>query len=107
MTIDRRFLAAAAVAVLGAGVSGCATDPKTGEFVQYEFGEASKQTLMAQVIDPDPQYDTLVPETSGDHAQQAIDRYRNDKVKEPKTQRVNSANGSGSGGGSSSGGGSN
>ena len=101
MNIDRKLLSAAALAALAGSVSGCAIDPKTGDFVQYEFGEASKQTLMAQVIDPDPQYDTLVAESSGDHAQQAIDRYRSDSVKEPKTQSVRSGSrgGSGNGGG--------
>lgn len=59
------------------------------------FGEANRQTMMAQVIDPDPVYDeTLV--TSGDHAAQAIERYRTDAVKEPdsiRTTDVGSASG--------------
>lgn len=90
MNIDRK-IRLAIVAAAAVAVSGCAIDPKTGDFVQYEFGESVKQTMMAQVIDPDPKYDTLVPESSGDHAAQAIDRYRKDSVKEPQTQRVRSA----------------
>lgn len=90
MNIDRK-IRLAIVAAAAVAVSGCAIDPKTGDFVQYEFGESVKQTMMAQVIDPDPKYDTLVPESSGDHAAQAIDRYRKDSVKEPQTQKVRSA----------------
>jgi hypothetical protein len=48
-----------------------------------EFGEANRQTMAAQVVDPDPQYDTLNPPTSGEHAGQAAERYRTDKVKRP------------------------
>lgn len=49
-----------------------------------EFGEANRQTMMAQVVNPDPQYDTLNPPTSGEHAGQAGERYRTDKVKAPE-----------------------
>ena len=90
MNTDRKLALAAGLG-LSLFVGGCATDPKTGDFVQYEFGEASEQTLMAQVIDPDPQYDTLVPASSGEHAAQAIDRYRKGNVKEPQTQSIRSA----------------
>lgn len=62
------------------------------------FGEANRQTLAAQVIDPDPQYEYLDPATSGEHAAQAIDRYRKDKVKKPETVRSTvGSGGSGSG----------
>lgn len=51
------------------------------------FGEANRQTMMAQVIDPDPIYEeTLV--TSGEHAADAVERYRTDKVKEPDSIRT-------------------
>ena len=96
MNIDRKARIVACLA-LAIALSGCATDPKTGEFVQYEFGESVKQTMMAQVIDPDPQYDTLIPESSGEQAARAIGRYRTDTVKQPKTQRITSGS---SGGGS-------
>lgn len=61
------------------------------------FGEANRQTLAAQVIDPDPQYEYLDPETSGDHAAQAIDRYRKGTVKQP--DKVRSTDSGSSGGG--------
>lgn len=57
------------------------------------FGEANRQTMAAQVVDPDPQYEFLDPETSGDRAAQAVDRYRKDKVKQP--EKVRSTAGSG------------
>ena len=47
------------------------------------FGDANRMTMAAQVIDPDPQYDTLNPPTSGEHAGQAAERYRKDAVKRP------------------------
>jgi type IV pilus biogenesis protein CpaD/CtpE len=93
-------VAAAALAAL----SGCATDGPNG--LPYlggpdNFGEANRQTYMAQVIDPAPVYDTLVPESQGEHAAQAVERYRTDKVKKP--ERVNTSKlktgGGGSGGG--------
>jgi type IV pilus biogenesis protein CpaD/CtpE len=50
---------------------------------QDNFGEANRQTFAAQVIDPVPIYGTAVPETHAEHAAQAIERYRTDKVKLP------------------------
>jgi type IV pilus biogenesis protein CpaD/CtpE len=47
------------------------------------FGEANKQTMAAQVIDPSPVYLNPVPISSGEHAAQAVERYREDKVKQP------------------------
>ncbi len=74
-------------------LSGCAIDPETGDFVQYQLGESVNQTMMAQVIDPDPQYDSPYHESSGEQAADAIERYRNGTVKEPQTQRVRNATG--------------
>jgi cell division GTPase FtsZ len=54
--------------------------------------------MMAQVIDPDPVYDGPMV-TSGDHAADAIDRYREDAVKEPDSIRTTSGMGGGEGGG--------
>ena len=50
-----------------------------------QFGEANNQTMAAQIIDPDPHYDTLVPVSSGEHAATAVKAYREDKVPEPTT----------------------
>lgn len=65
--------------------------------VASTFGEANRQTFAAQVVDPDPQYEYLDPATSGQHAAQAIERYRKDAVKQPDKVR-STAGSSGSGG---------
>jgi hypothetical protein len=60
------------------------------------FGEPNRITMMAQVVDPDPQYAN--PMTgSGANAAQAIDRYNKDAVKKP--ERISSTQVKGSGGG--------
>ena len=52
------------------------------------FGEANRQTLAAQIIDPEPRYARPVPGASAEHAAQAIERYRTDKVKMPDRVRT-------------------
>lgn len=66
------------------------------------WGEANRQTMAAQIIDPTPHYDTAVPETSGEHAAKATERYRDDKVKQPEKLKTSNTS---TGGGSSTGGG--
>jgi hypothetical protein len=51
------------------------------------FGEANRQTMMAQVVDPEPEYEYLDPATSAQKAAQAVERYRTDKVKKPDKVR--------------------
>lgn len=69
------------------------------------FGEANRETMAAQIIDPDPSYADVVPPTSGEHAGKAVERYRTDKVKKPERQRTsNTSTGGGSNGGSGGGG---
>ncbi len=102
MRSDLWALAAASLILL----AGCATDG--GGALPYmggpdNFGEANRQTMAAQVVDPDPVYDTAIPESHGEHAGQAVERYRLDKVKKPERIRTSST-GSGSGGGAGSGG---
>ncbi len=79
--------------VLAAALAGCATDGAGFDrAIADNFGEANRQTMAAQVIDPNPQYDTAVPETSAEHAAQAAERYRTDRVKQPdKIQTSNSS----------------
>ena len=67
-----------------------------------KFGEANRQTMMAQVIDPDPVYEEPMV-GSGEHAAGAVERYRTDAVKEPESVSTTT----GTGGGSSGSGGSN
>ena len=70
-------------------LGGCATygSVGAGEFDQGDFGEANRQTYAAMIIDPDPQYEEPMA-TSADHAADAIERYRTDKVKHPDTIRA-------------------
>ena len=71
---------------LGMAVAGCTTVADQ-EFLGYQdpgFGEANRATFAAMVINPDPQYDTPIPTTSAQHAAAAIQRYRNDEVKQPE-----------------------
>ena len=72
-----------ALAGLALALSGCTQGFATGDRPVSEFGEANRQTMMAQVIDPEPRYDTQVPVTSADHAADAVDRYNADAVKQP------------------------
>lgn len=94
-------LALAAALALG----GCQHDNPRG--LPYmggpdNFGEANRVTMAAQVVDPDPAYDTAVPETQGEHAGRAVERYRTDKVKRP--ERIRTSNSTTGGGGGSGGG---
>lgn len=80
-------------------LTGCAS--MGGAALQDNWGEANRQTMAAQIIDPTPEYDHANPTTSGEHAAQAIERYRTDKVKKPdkvKTTTAGSAAAGGSGG---------
>lgn len=103
---SNRILAFAAFFTL----AGCTADG-TGGLVYNTgpdtFGEANRQTMAAQVVDPDPVYETAVASTSGEHTAQAIDRYRTDKVKKPDKLRTSNSTTGGSGGGSGGSSGSN
>jgi len=71
-----------AVALI-ATTSACASGAKTMG-VDTSWGEANRQTMAAQVIDPAPQYATSEAEVSGEKAAAAIERYRTDKIKQPE-----------------------
>lgn len=97
MLTDRRcWLALAATAML----AGCEHGPMELNNPGSPWGEANRQTFAAQVIDPDPRYDTLDPPTDAEHAAQAVERYRQDKVKKPeRVTSTQTSSGGGSGGG--------
>ncbi|WP_162789422.1 hypothetical protein [Altererythrobacter sp. ZODW24] len=82
MTIDR--LKATFAGVLVVGLAGCQAGSDIGAFNDPGFGEANRQTMAAQVVNPDPVYDRDIPATSADHAADAVDRYNNDQVKQPE-----------------------
>ena len=97
---------AAAGAALILGAAGCTSpgDLKLGQ--ADNWGEANRQTFAAQVINPSPEYDTALAPSSGEHAAQAVERYRSDKVKQPVKQSLSSVGSkSGTGSGSSPSGG--
>ena len=82
MNSKRLFTAALAASLLG----GCAStySPNVGIIDPADFGEANRQTYAAMVVDPDPQYEGEM-ETSADHAAYAVERYRQDNVKQPES----------------------
>ena len=84
MSFKRLSLAVAVMVPLGA----CASiDPQTGS-PDPRFGEASRWNAAAQIIDPDPVYAeaSQQPGGSGAKAAGAAERYRTDRVKEPRVQ---------------------
>ena len=81
--------AAGALALAGCADTHAGLDP----IDPAEFGEANRQTYAAMVVDPDPQYDAPMA-TSAEHAEQAIQRYREDAVKQPETIRSTESTGS-------------
>ena len=85
-----KLLIAAAAALLG-GCQHAALDGTPYMGGADNFGEANRQTLALQVVDPAPAYDTAVPETHAEHAGQAVERYRMDKVKLPDRVRTTDA----------------
>jgi hypothetical protein len=82
-------------------LAACASVPPiTEQPGDAAFGEANRQTMMAQVVNPDPVYDEPMV-TSGEHAQQAIERYATDSVKQPESISTTETIGGGGGGGGS------
>jgi len=88
MNIDPRITIAAAAAALI--VAGCTPTDIT-------FGNAVRQTMAAQVVDPDPQYDAAGHATDAAKTGAAVKRYRTDAVKQPETISTTAKQG-GSGG---------
>lgn len=86
MSIERRLILVTVGVVL---LSGCEHDFDQAMNIDSTWGEANRQTMAAQVIDPEPDYTWDEMETSAEHSSQAIDRYRRDAVKKP--ERIRSA----------------
>lgn len=80
MIINARQVALAALIV--SGLAACNHNYPGPPASNY--GDANRMTMAAQVVDPDPEYHTLNPPTSGEHSGQAAERYRTDKVKKPE-----------------------
>jgi hypothetical protein len=86
MSSDRsRLVLAAGIALF---LAGCATPGGPGSMGHSSFGEASRQTFAAQVVNPSPEYDEPYAEGNGAKVAAAVERYRTDKVKRPTGQSV-------------------
>ena len=91
MPIDK--LRAAIILALSLSCAACAS---TGQvpptpLAKDDFGWATRETLAAQIVNPAPAYDGRPILISADHAVQAAERYRTDKVKlpvQPKTSKT-------------------
>ncbi|MEY4269376.1 MAG: hypothetical protein RLZZ58_592 [Pseudomonadota bacterium] len=78
MIFNRRIIAAAALSMT---VTGCtATDPNMGNSV--------RQTMAAQIVNPDPDYQGQPQTTAGTQAATAVERYRTGTVKKPDRVRT-------------------
>ena len=79
MNTDRLVLTLAGCALLG----GCATYGNLdGAYDPEGFGEANRQTYAAMVANPEPVY-TEDMTASGEKAADAVERVRQDQVKQP------------------------
>lgn len=85
MNIETRILAGL---LCGLSLTGCHHDFERAFGADPSWGEANRQTMAAQIVDPEPDYAFDEMETSADHSSQAIERYRNDKVKQPDNVRT-------------------
>ena len=88
-------LAAASLTVL-AGCTTAGTSP--GMAKVDNWGEANRQTMAAQIIDPTPTYEYASPETSGTQVAAAVDRVRTDRVKKPEKVQTSKAGAQGGSG---------
>jgi len=91
MNIDRALLVAAAIPL---GLAACTP-------IDEGFGDSVRTNIAVQTVDPDPAYDGPWEEASGAKTAAAVERYRTDKVKQPKGIRTTTGI---TGGGGSSGG---
>lgn len=74
-----RFIA---VGVICIGLSACAEHSLLEGPGDASFGEANRQTMMAQVINPEPEYETDM-QGNGQRTAAAVQRYREGKVTQP------------------------
>ena len=95
MRIENARVVAASMAL--AMVAGCASTGKSALNAQPDnWGEANRQTMAAQIIDPSPDYGDAPMTTSGDQVAAAITRYRTDQVKKPVSVKTSKGGAGGS-----------
>lgn len=95
MNIERAMPKVLLLSALALTLSACET-AWHAEQGAAEFGEANRQTYAAMVINPDPVYDEPLA-TSAEKASDAVQRYREDAVKQPES--IRSTEGAQGGGG--------
>ena len=102
MVSDR--LRHATVAAIAVSLAGCASTGGSGlgHNQPDNFGEATRQTFAAQIINPNPEYADQVPATTGAQVAAAIERYRTGRVKQPVSQRTSQVGNQSGGAGSAS-----
>ena len=99
MNTDRLRIGTVALACAPLLLAGCASYGNLdGAYDPDAFGEANRQTYAAMIVNPEPEYDTDMT-TSAEKTNAAIDRYRNDAVKQPDSIESTSTPGGGGGGG--------
>lgn len=80
-------------------LSGCASYGNLdGAYEPEAFGEANRLTYAAMIVDPEPEYTSEI-EADAEKSNAAIERYRNDAVKEPDSVSSTSVAGGGGSGG--------
>jgi hypothetical protein len=86
-------------------LASCETPNPVSGSVDPNFGEAVKYNAAIQTINPEPVYtaDSAQPGSNGEKGQQAVERYRTDKVKPVETLSTTRGVSGGSGGGSGGG----
>ena len=90
---SRVLLAAAALAML----AGCASTGGMARTAKADnWGEANRQTMAAQIINPAPDYGDAPLTTTGDQVAAAITRYRTGQVKKPERNKTSTVGTSGS-----------
>jgi hypothetical protein len=87
----------------GAGVllASCADERALdAQYSSLHMGQAYREDMAAQIADPDVAYKGPPPPSSGERAQAATDRYKNDKVIQPYApSSLTQISGGGGGGG--------
>ena len=89
------------IASLAAGLGGCAYSQV---HLDRTFGQATRESVVAQIADPDAQYSGVpAPGSSGDRVALAQERYQTGTVKEPRMTSASDVYAAGAGAGAGAG----
>ena len=69
--------------VVALGLAACA-DPH--EPLSADFGNSVRANIQAQLVNPEPNYSSAFPETDGERVENAIRRYRTNRVFPPQPE---------------------